>query len=68
MECSPNDVKEALGALCSAERPLIIAGGGVIQANASKQLIEFAHLLNIPVVCSMMGLEVFPQMMKIMPV
>ena len=59
-EYSSNDVKETLGALCSAERPLIIAGAGVIQANASEQLIEFAHLLNIPVVCSMMGLGGFP--------
>ena len=54
------DVTSSLIDICNAKRPLIICGGGVIQSNASEQLIEFAHLLNIPVVCSMMGLGGFP--------
>lgn len=54
------DVTSALIDICNAKRPLIVCGGGVIQSNASEQLIEFAHLLNIPVVCSMMGLGGFP--------
>ncbi len=55
-----HDVTSSLIDICNAKRPLIICGGGVIQSNASEQLIEFAHLLNIPVVCSMMGLGGFP--------
>ena len=46
--------------LCKAKKTLVVCGGGVIQANASRELFEFAHTLNIPVVCSMMGLGGYP--------
>ena len=58
--CKMPDLMKVFKALKNAEKPLIIAGGGVIQADASSELIEFAHLLNIPVVSSMMGLGAFP--------
>lgn len=58
--CKMPDLMKVFKALENAEKPLIIAGGGVIQANASSELIEFARLLNIPVVSSMMGLGAFP--------
>ena len=58
--CKMPDLMKVFKALENAEKPLIIAGGGVIQADASSELIEFAHLLNIPVVSSMMGLGAFP--------
>lgn len=54
------DVKIPIKSICSAKRPLIICGGGVIQANASEELSEFSRLLNIPVVCTMMGFGGFP--------
>ncbi len=56
-----SDIISALKEICNAERPLIVAGGGVVQAGASNELIEFARLLNIPVVSTMMALGAYPQ-------
>jgi acetolactate synthase-1/2/3 large subunit len=43
-----------------AERPVILAGGGVVRANAQTELIEFAEKSNIPVTTTLMGLGGFP--------
>ena len=43
-----------------AQRPLILAGGGVVRADAQKELIEFAEKSNIPVTTTFMGLGGFP--------
>lgn len=53
------DVIPALKEICSANHPVIVTGGGSV--NASTEVTEFARLLNIPVVSTMMGLGVFPQ-------
>ncbi len=42
------------------KRPLIYYGGGVIQSNAYKELIEFAQKTNIPVTSTLQGLGGFP--------
>jgi tartronate-semialdehyde synthase len=47
--------ERALDLLSEAERPLIVAGGGVINADASKLLVRFAELTGIPVVPTLMG-------------
>ncbi len=52
------DVTKALNTLSMAKQPIIITGGGAI--NASNEVKEFAHSLNIPVVSTMMGLGVYP--------
>ena len=44
----------------SSSRPLILAGGGVIRSNASKELALFAELINSPVALTMMGLGAIP--------
>ena len=43
-------------ALAAANRPLIYAGGGVINANAAFALREFAQYLRVPVVTTLMGI------------
>ncbi|MFD7519331.1 glyoxylate carboligase [Streptomyces niveus] len=48
-------IAKALGMLTAAERPLIVAGGGVINADASELLVEFAELTGTPVVPTLMG-------------
>ncbi|GAB3551314.1 glyoxylate carboligase [Arthrobacter tumbae] len=48
-------LEKALDMMTAAERPLIVAGGGIINANASEQLVELAELLNIPVIPTLMG-------------
>ncbi|TDC91915.1 glyoxylate carboligase [Saccharopolyspora aridisoli] len=53
-------VEHALEMLNSAERPLIVAGGGVINADASDLLVEFAETLGVPVVPTLMGWGTMP--------
>ena len=48
-------VEKALGMLNAAARPLITAGGGVINADASDLLVEFAELTGVPVIPTLMG-------------
>lgn len=53
-------VEQAWELIRAAERPVIIAGGGVILAEASAELKELAELLSIPVVNPYMGKGSFP--------
>ena len=53
-------LEKALNLLTAAERPLIVAGGGVINANASAQLVELAETLGVPVVPTLMGWGAIP--------
>ncbi|MEY9966502.1 tartronate-semialdehyde synthase [Streptacidiphilus sp. MAP12-16] len=48
-------VAKALDMLQAAEKPLIISGGGVINADAADLLVEFAELTGVPVVPTLMG-------------
>src|ERR1700692_1098055 len=50
-----SDVERALALLASAEKPVLIAGGGVILSEAWQQLTALAETLNIPVVTTMAG-------------
>ncbi|MCR9143830.1 MAG: biosynthetic-type acetolactate synthase large subunit [bacterium] len=52
--------RELLRMIASAERPMILAGGGVIQAEASRELCDFARCLQIPVSTTLMGLGLMP--------
>lgn len=53
-------LEKALDMLTRAERPLIVAGGGIINADAADDLVELAELLNIPVIPTLMGWGVIP--------
>ncbi|MDE1164040.1 MAG: glyoxylate carboligase [Pseudomonas sp.] len=57
---SRTQVEKALALLDQAERPLLVAGGGVINADASDKLVEFAELTGIPVVPTLMGWGTIP--------
>jgi tartronate-semialdehyde synthase len=48
-------IDKALDMLAQAERPLIVAGGGVINADACALLVEFAELAGVPVIPTLMG-------------
>ena len=47
--------EKALAMLNEAERPLIVAGGGIINADACDLLVEFAELTGVPVIPTLMG-------------
>ncbi|MEA2234036.1 MAG: acetolactate synthase large subunit [Solirubrobacteraceae bacterium] len=53
-------IRQAAKAMASARRPVIYAGGGIVNANASKELFEFATSGRFPVTCTLMGLGGFP--------
>lgn len=52
---SRKQIEKALDMLAAADKPLIVAGGGVINANASALLVEFAELVGVPVIPTLMG-------------
>ena len=53
-------IERAVEAIFEAEKPVIYAGGGAINSNASKELFELNEILNIPVTNTLMGLGVYP--------
>lgn len=53
-------VEKALDMLQAAEKPLIVAGGGIINADASELLVEFAELTGVPVIPTLMGWGTIP--------
>jgi acetolactate synthase-1/2/3 large subunit len=57
----PDSVSAAAEALAQAEQPVILAGGGVIKAEASEELRSFAKAHEIPVVTTMPGTGSFPE-------
>ena len=59
-EGNAKQIKLAAKALANARRPVIYAGGGVINAEASKELIELCTSDAFPVTCTVMGLGAFP--------
>ena len=54
-----NQLRRTAEELAKARKPIILAGGGVIMANASEVLCELAHELDIPVATTLMGLGAF---------
>ncbi len=59
-EGNQKQIRQAAKALAAARRPVIYAGGGVVAANASPELVELALSDRLPVTCTLMGLGAFP--------
>ncbi len=57
---SRKQIEAAITMLNAAERPLLISGGGVINANATPLMLEFAELVNVPVIPTLMGWGTVP--------
>jgi acetolactate synthase-1/2/3 large subunit len=60
VEGNQKQIRQAAKALAAAQRPVIYAGGGVVNANASQELVELATSDRFPVTCTLMGLGAFP--------
>ena len=58
--------EKALDMLDAAERPLIVAGGGIINADAADLLVEFAELIDVPVIPTLMGWGAIPDDHRLM--
>ncbi|TMK39229.1 MAG: biosynthetic-type acetolactate synthase large subunit [Actinobacteria bacterium] len=59
-EGNTKQIRQAAKALAAARRPVIYAGGGVINANGAPELTEFCLADRFPVTCTVMGLGAFP--------
>ena len=57
----PRDVEAAARVLLQSRSPAIFAGQGVLYAEASKELVDLAELLQAPVMTSMLGKGAFPE-------
>jgi tartronate-semialdehyde synthase len=53
-------VDKAVDLLVAAQRPLLVAGGGVINADAADLLVEFAEITGVPVIPTLMGWGTIP--------
>lgn len=54
-------LKQVLGLVAEAKRPVLYVGGGIISANAHAELKAFAEKTNIPVATTLMGVGAFPE-------
>jgi acetolactate synthase-1/2/3 large subunit len=59
-EGDPALVRKAMKMMVSAERPLLYVGGGIVNADASEELMALTEALNLPVTPTLMGLGGFP--------
>ena len=55
------DIEDAVKVLTEAKAPIVIAGQGVLYAEASAELVAFAELLDIPVMTTTDGKSAFPE-------
>ena len=53
-------IERAMDLLAEAERPLIVAGGGIVNADAADLLVQFAELTGVPVIPTLMGWGTIP--------
>jgi tartronate-semialdehyde synthase len=58
--------EKVLDLLAAAEHPLIVAGGGIVNADAADLLVEFAELNGVPVVPTLMGWGTIPDDHRLM--
>jgi acetolactate synthase-1/2/3 large subunit len=56
----PVEIRRALELIEDAERPLILAGHGIVKAEASRELLAFVEATGIPVASTLLGLGGFP--------
>jgi tartronate-semialdehyde synthase len=59
-------IEKAIAMLNESERPLIVAGGGIINADAAGLLVEFAEVTGVPVIPTLMGWGVIPDDHRLM--
>jgi len=57
---SRKQVEKAMAMMQAAERPLIVAGGGIINADASELLVQLAEITGVPVIPTLMGWGTIP--------
>lgn len=57
----PLQIKKASNLILNSKKPVILAGGGIILSNSSKELMTLSQLINAPVTTTLMGKGSFPE-------
>jgi acetolactate synthase-1/2/3 large subunit len=57
----PRDVEVTVRAILAAKKPVIYAGQGIFYADACQELVEFAELIQVPVVTTLLAKSAFPE-------
>lgn len=57
----PRDVELAVRALLSAKKPVIYVEQGIVYEDACNELLEFAELVQVPVIAALMAKSAFPE-------
>jgi len=55
------ELKQVLGLIATAKKPVLYVGGGIISADAHRELKAFAERANLPVATTLMGVGAFPE-------
>ena len=55
------NISQVITKILSAEKPIIVAGGGVKHSRAEDELLKFSEKYSIPVISTMMGIGTFPK-------
>ena len=58
--------EKAIDMVCAADRPLLVAGGGIVNADAADLLVELAEILDVPVIPTLMGWGTIPDDHRLM--
>ncbi len=58
---SDETLKQVLALIAEAERPVLYVGGGIISAEAHRELKAFVEKVNVPVATTLMGVGAFPE-------
>ena len=59
-KANPNDLEEVISLIYKAERPVILAGHGILLSGASKEVMELAEIANIPIAWTLLGSGAIP--------
>ncbi len=60
LRAESSSIRKAVELIRAAKKPVILAGHGITQSGAEKQVIDFAERLHIPVASTLLGLGSFP--------
>ncbi len=60
-QANPRDIEAAASTLCHARYPVVLAGQGVLYAEATDELTELAELLQVPVMSTLLGKSAFSE-------
>jgi acetolactate synthase-1/2/3 large subunit len=60
LEASSSSIREAIDLIRAAKKPIILAGHGIVESGAEKEVIAFAEAHQIPIASTLLGLGAIP--------